>query len=107
MNLTRYIAMYIVVTNFMNVPAAGRRRTIMPDFMAFGAAFYIIQLNKAERSESSLTITDGVTVNHDVEYVYNDYDDEVSTGGMVFGSWSTGDTSRAYECSGIAGATDC
>ena len=35
------------------------------------------------------------------------YEDERSYGGMVRGSWSTGDTSHAYECSGIAGSTDC
>ena len=109
MYITRYLAMYIVVTNIMNVPAAGHRRAIVPDLMSFVAAFYIFQLNKAERSESALAITDGVTVNHDIDDDYDDddYDDEVSTGGMVFGSWSTGDTSHAYECSGISCTTDC
>ena len=35
------------------------------------------------------------------------YDDEVTVGGMVDGSWSVGGSKRAYACSGIAGATDC
>lgn len=37
------------------------------------------------------------------------YEDEVEPGGMVSGSWSIGgyDSSSTYECSGIAGATDC
>jgi len=117
MHLTRYLAMYIVVTNFMNVPAAGRRRIIMSELFVFLTAFYIFQLNKAEQVEKrALAITDGVTVNHDVVYDLDaddddddddGYDIEISMGGMVSGSWSTGDTSRAYECSGIAGATDC
>jgi hypothetical protein len=40
---------------------------------------------------------------------YIDYDDEVVPGGMVEGSWSIGGhgSPHAYECSGIAGATDC
>jgi hypothetical protein len=37
-----------------------------------------------------------------------EYEDETTYGGMVSGSWSIGeDSSVAYECSGIAGATDC
>lgn len=35
------------------------------------------------------------------------YDDEVTVGGMLDGSWSVGGSKRAYACSGIAGATDC
>jgi hypothetical protein len=35
------------------------------------------------------------------------YDDEVTVGGMVDGSWSVGGSKRAYACSGIMGATDC
>ena len=36
------------------------------------------------------------------------YEDAREPGGMVSGSWSIGgDYSLAYECSGIAGATDC
>ena len=40
---------------------------------------------------------------------YIDYEEEVASGGMVEGSWSIGDhgSPHAYECSGIAGATDC
>jgi hypothetical protein len=36
------------------------------------------------------------------------YEDETSSYGMVSGSWSIGRSNNyAYECSGIAGATDC
>ena len=37
------------------------------------------------------------------------YEDDVSYGGIVKGSWSIGgyDSKFTYECSGIAGATDC
>jgi hypothetical protein len=40
---------------------------------------------------------------------YIDYEEDVAYGGMVDGSWSIGGDGSppAYECSGIAGATDC
>ena len=40
---------------------------------------------------------------------YIKYEDEITYGGMVKGSWSIGgyDSHHTYECSGIAGATDC
>ena len=40
---------------------------------------------------------------------YNKYEKEVAFGGMVEGSWSIGGhgSHHAYECSGLAGATDC
>ena len=40
---------------------------------------------------------------------YIKYEDEITPGGMVKGSWSIGGhgSHRAYECSGLAGATDC
>lgn len=40
---------------------------------------------------------------------YIKYEDKVIPGGMVQGSWSIGGESSyyTYECSGIAGATDC
>ena len=40
---------------------------------------------------------------------YIEYEDEITSGGMVKGSWSIGgyDSHHTYECSGIAGATDC
>jgi hypothetical protein len=37
----------------------------------------------------------------------NNYDDEITVGGLVDGSWSVGGSKRAYACSGIMGATDC
>ena len=45
----------------------------------------------------------------DIEETSNIYEDEIGAGGMVEGSWSIGGygSHYAYECSGIAGATDC
>jgi hypothetical protein len=40
---------------------------------------------------------------------YIKYEDEITSGGMIKGSWSIGghDSHHTYECSGVAGATDC
>jgi hypothetical protein len=97
MNLIRIIGLYIMITNILN-PANDRRRSFVTDMIAIGTTLQLFHINMADRAEKNATV---------VEEKHHTYEDEVSTGGMVSGSWSTGGTSSAYECSGIAGATDC
>ena len=47
--------------------------------------------------------------NNSTQKIDIDYEDETTYGGMISGSWSIGgyESKYTYECSGIAGATDC
>ena len=105
MNIIRLLAMYIVATNFINLPIEGGRRLILLDLITFGLVLCVTQFNKTENTnKKTLKIIDGIKDDSNNLYYY---EREVSPSGMVYGSWSIGETSQAYECSGIAGATDC
>ena len=54
MNITRFLAMYIVATNFINLPIEGGRRLILLDLITFGLVLCVTQFNKTENTNKKL-----------------------------------------------------
>ena len=64
------------------------------------------KLNNIPHAEKQDVVIDVIDNSRKTIYTY---ESEIGGGGMVRGGWSTGgyDSKYTYDCSGVAGSTDC